>query len=106
MDAMDRQQRQARRWTGRIGLGAAIGAGIGLVVGLIWGGLAYRTGSLAMWAVVIASVLFLGVLGAFTGGLSGLESTDPGHEPSQREEPLAGPDELMGPERGTGPGSR
>jgi hypothetical protein len=104
--AWDRQERQARRWTGRIGLGAALGAGVGLVVGLVWGAIAYRAGSFAMWTVVIGCVLFLGVLGAFVGGLSGLESTDPGREPSQREEPLTGPDELMGPERGSGSASR
>jgi hypothetical protein len=105
MNAVDRQERQARRWAGRIGVGAAIGAGIGLVAGLIWGAIAYG-GSFAMWMVVIGCVLFLGLLGAFVGGLSGLESTDPGREPSQREEPLAGPDELIGPERGSGTAAR
>jgi hypothetical protein len=100
MGTSDARERQARRWTGRIGLGAAIGAGVGLIAGLIWGAIVYRAGSLGMWLVVLGCVLFLGILGGFVGGLSGLESTDPGREPSQREEPLADPDEFVGPERG------
>jgi hypothetical protein len=39
-------------------------------------------------------------LGAFVGGMSGFESTDPGHEPSQRAEPLTDPEGIVGPERG------
>jgi hypothetical protein len=102
MGPSDPQERHARRWTARIGLGAAVGAGLGLAVGLIWGSIAYGARSVAMWMVVFGCVLFLGILGAFVGGLSGLESTDPGREPSQRAEPLAEPDDLVGPERGTG----
>lgn len=93
------QQRHARRWAGRIGLGAAVGAGLGLLAGLIWGSIAYRAGSTGMWLVVLVCVMFLGLLGAIVGGMSGLESTDPGREPSQRAEPLADP-EGVGPERG------
>jgi hypothetical protein len=102
MGLSDPQERHARRWTGRIGLGAGIGAGLGLVAGLVWGSIAYRAGSFGMWLVAVGCVLFLGILGAFVGGLSGLESTDPGREPFQNEEPLAEPDDLIGPERGTG----
>ena len=75
---------------------------LGLLLGVIWGAIAYGFGSLAIWLVVVACTLFLGLLGAFIGGLSGLESTDPGREPTQREEPLAEPDHLSGPEHGTG----
>ncbi len=97
-----REGRHARRWVTRIGLGAAIGGAIGLVVGLIWGSIAYRTGSLAMWAVAGGCAIFLGILGAFIGGMSGLESPDPGREPSQVGEPLEEPRDLTGPERGKG----
>jgi len=93
------QQRHARRWAGRIGLGAAVGAGLGVLAGLVWGSIAYHAGSTGMWLVVLACVMFLGILGALVGGMSGLESTDPGREPSQRAEPLADP-EGVGPERG------
>lgn len=86
----------------RIGLGAAIGGSIGLVLGLIWGLIAYRAGSFAMWAVVIACLFFLGILGAFVGGMSGLESPDPGREPSQVDEPLEEPRDLTGRERESG----
>jgi hypothetical protein len=97
-----RERRHARRWLTRIGLGAAIGGSLGLVLGLIWGSVAYRAGSLAMWAVVAACAIFLGILGAFVGGLSGLESPDPGNEPSQVDEPLEEPRDLTGRERGSG----
>jgi hypothetical protein len=96
-----REQRHARRWVTRIGLGAAIGGSIGLVVGLIWGSIAFRVGSPAMWAVVASCAIFLGILGAFVGGMSGLESPDPGHEPSQVDEPLEEPRDLTGRERGS-----
>ena len=97
-----RERRHARRWVRRIGLGAAIGGSIGLLVGLTWGSIAYRAGSLAMWTVVASCAIFLGILGAFVGGISGLESPDPGHEPSQVNEPLEEPHDLTGRERGSG----
>lgn len=96
------EHRHARRWVTRIGLGAAIGGSLGFVLGLIWGSIAYRVGSPAMWAVVGACAIFLGVLGGFVGGMSGLESPDPGHEPSQVDEPLEEPRDLTGRERGSG----
>jgi hypothetical protein len=102
MSDASRERRHARRWVTRTGLGAAIGGSIGLVVGLIWGSIAYRVGSLAMWAVVASCAIFLGILGAFVGGMSGLESPDPGREPSQVDEPLGEPGDLTGPERGSG----
>jgi hypothetical protein len=102
MSDASRERRHARRWVTRTGLGAAIGGSIGLVVGLIWGSIAYRVGSLAMWAVVASCAIFLGILGAFVGGMSGLESPDPGHEPSQVDEPLEEPRDLTGRERGNG----
>jgi hypothetical protein len=94
------ERRHARRWVTRIGLGAAIGGGLGVVVGAVWGAIAYRVGSLAMWVVVLACTIFLGMLGAFIGGLAGLESPDPGREPTQTDEPLTRPRSSSGPERG------
>jgi hypothetical protein len=94
------ETRHARRWISRIALGAAIGGVIGIVVGLIWGTLAYRFGSLVMWGALVGCLIFFGILGAFIGGLAGLESPDPGREPTQADEPLA-PRDLSGPERGT-----
>ena len=98
--ASNREQRHARRWVSRIAIGGVIGFAVGVVVGAIWGSIAYRAGSFAMWAVVAACAIFLGIFGAFVGGLAGLESPDPGHEPSQVDEPLREPGELTGPERG------
>ena len=100
--APSREQRHARRWVSRIVIGGAIGIVAGVVIGVIWGLIAYRAGSFAMWAVVAACGIFLGVLGAFVGGLAGLESPDPGREPMQVDDPLREPEGLTGPERGGG----
>jgi uncharacterized membrane protein len=94
------ERRHARRWTSRTALGAAIGCVIGTFVGLIWGTLAYRFGSFVMWGLILGCLIFFGILGAFIGGLAGLESPDPGREPTQGDEPLATRD-MSGPERGT-----
>jgi hypothetical protein len=99
MNEGTREDRHVRRWGARIGVGAAIGGSLGLVIGAIWGSIAYRAGSSGMWVVVIGCVIFLMILGAFVGGMSGLESPDPGREPSEVAEPLADPD-LTDRERG------
>jgi hypothetical protein len=87
----------------RIGLGTVFGGALGIVVGMIWGAVAYRVGSVAMWVVVLACTIFLAILGAFIGGLAGLESPDPGREPTQTDDPLAEPRDLSSPERGGRP---
>ena len=53
-----------------------MGAVLGVIGGVIWGAIAFRPGAPAMWAVAIATAIFLGVVGAFVGGMSGLESPD------------------------------
>ena len=55
-----------------------------------------------MWAIAIAGAIFLGVIGAFVGGMSGLESPDPQMEPSQFDEPTRQPEGLSRPERAGG----
>ena len=79
-----------------------MGAVLGVIGGVIWGAIAFRPGAPAMWAVAIATAIFLGVVGAFVGGMSGLESPDPHMEPSQFDEPTHQPDGLTRPERASG----
>ena len=83
-----------------------MGAVLGVIGGVIWGAIAFRPGAPAMWAVAIATAIFLGVVGAFVGGMSGLESPDPQMEPSQFDEPTHQPDGLTRPERASGDAPR
>lgn len=65
-------------------LGAVLGSAIGLGLG-IW---AFEPGSRGMWASIVAGVIFGFALGAFAGGMSSLESPQPGREPLQADHPV------------------
>jgi len=101
-DLERRERRHIRRWASRISIGALVGAGVGAVGGAVWGAIAFRPGSMAMWSVAIASAIFLSLMGALVGGMSGLESPDPRMEPSQFDEPTQEPPGLTRPERPPG----
>jgi len=49
---------------------------------------------MAMWLAVIAAAIFFGAVGALVGGMSSLESPDPGTEPSQFKDPVREPPGL------------
>ena len=93
-DLQRRDRAHERRWLFRLWVGAGLGAVLGLVIGATWGLIAYRTGSLAMWGVLLACTMFLSAVGALAGGMSGLESPDPGKEPSQFDDPVSEPSGL------------
>jgi hypothetical protein len=80
-------RRTSARLPRRILAGTFIGGAIGVVAGLIAGSIAYD-GS-AVIACALAGALGLGLIGSFVGGMSSLESPQPGSEPSERAEPLA-----------------
>jgi hypothetical protein len=82
-----REQRHTARSARSLGMGALVGAVSGAVVGLI-AGAAFLDGGAAMWAVALAASVAGALLGAFWGGLSSLESPDPGTEPSETEHPI------------------
>jgi hypothetical protein len=87
----DKETRVSSRLGRGIGLGAIAGAIIGGVLGALLGAWAFdRVPAIA--ASAIAGAVGLGLLGAFGGGMSGLESPDPGAEPSQRTHPLEDPE--------------
>lgn len=71
-------------------VGAALGCVLGLVLGLFAGVVWFGSSSAAI-ACVVSGVIGLGGLGAFIGGMAGLESPDPTNEPSQTEEPMSDP---------------
>ena len=101
-DLEGRERRHIRRWASRVSIGALVGAGVGAVGGAVWGAIVFRPGSMAMWSVIIASAIFLSLIGALVGGMSGLESPDPRMEPSQFDEPTQEPEGLTRPERPPG----
>jgi hypothetical protein len=86
----ERGLRHAARFSTRLMAGAALGCVLGLVLGLTAGSIWFRSSS-AVIACVVSGVIGLGGLGAFIGGMAGLESPDPTNEPSQSEEPLSDP---------------
>jgi hypothetical protein len=82
-----RGRRHEARLSTRLLLGALIGAALGALIGVVVGSFAFRsTGPLV--ACVLAGTIGLGGLGAFWGGMAGLESPDPGEEPFQSDHPL------------------
>jgi hypothetical protein len=96
--ARARQTRHASRLGARLVGGALAGALVGLVVGLAVGLTAFDR-PIAVAACAIAGVIGLGGLGAFWGGMAGLESPDPGREPSQTDRPLSEPPTRVEHER-------
>jgi hypothetical protein len=93
-----RDARHAGRLWRRLFLGAVIGFAVCGLVGLVIGLIAYRPWSLAMWVAFLGAGFFGGVVGAIAGGMSSLESPDPGREPSQFSEPVSEPGGLTRPE--------
>jgi hypothetical protein len=81
-----REDRFERRWRRGIATGAGVGLAVGLLVGLTIGGL-WANGTAFWMALVGCTIAGLGI-GAFIGGLSRLESPQPGAEPSQVARPV------------------
>ena len=69
------------------------------LAGGVFGMIAFRPGSTAMWSIVLAGAIFFALVGALVGGMSGLESPDPRTEPSQFEDPARQPPGMTRSER-------
>ena len=70
------------RRTGRhLWLGAVLGIVAGALIGLLIGSIAFE-GARAIWGSAVAAAIFIGGVGAFVGGISGLEPPRPGREMS------------------------
>ncbi|HJS27491.1 MAG TPA: hypothetical protein VJ913_10240 [Actinomycetota bacterium] len=84
--AHEREHREGGRVGRRLAAGALIGGSLGALAGALIGviGSAGSTG-LALWTV--AGALFLGGVGAFVAGLSGLRSAALDHRPTSTEPP-------------------
>jgi hypothetical protein len=76
------------RWRRGIAVGAFVGLAAGTVAGLLIGVIAFEPGGTGFWMAAVGAAIFgLGV-GAFVGGLSRLESPQPGREPSEVDRPI------------------
>ena len=84
--AREREHREGTRVGGRLAAGALIGGSLGALIGALIGviGTSGTTG-IALWTV--AGALFLGGVGAFVVGLSGLRSAALDHHPTRTEPP-------------------
>jgi hypothetical protein len=79
-----------RRLAGRTRNGLIVGAIAGAVIGVVAGAVAGGSmPSLIMWTLSLALAGL--VVGGIWGGFTGLESPDPGAEPTGSSEPLAEP---------------
>ena len=87
-----REARFERRWGRGIAVGAAIGLAAGLVAGTAIGLVA--GGGTVMWMTIVACAIAGVGVGAFVGGMSRLESPQPGEEPSEVARPVMDQPEL------------
>jgi hypothetical protein len=94
----DRAEAFRHRWRRGVLVGAGIGLAVGLLAGL--GIAAIIGGARAFWmATVSCTVAGIGV-GTFIGGLSRLESPQPGAEPSEVARPVLDEPRLTKKEEG------
>jgi hypothetical protein len=95
--AREREHREGSRIAGRLAAGALIGGSLGALGGALIGNLATSgTTGIALWTV--AGALFLGGVGAFVAGLSGLRSAALDHRPTPAEPPGGAALEVRGDE--------
>ena len=95
----ERERRFRVRWRRNLMLGVVVGAFIGSALGLALGLLAFEPGSTGMWASIVAGLIFGLLLGAFEGGMSSLESPQPGREPLEADHAVRDVEGLTDVER-------
>ena len=83
--AREREHREGTRIGGRLAVGALIGGSLGALIGAVIGLLTTSGTGFVLWTV--AGALFLGGVGAFVTGLSGLRSAALDHHPTATEPP-------------------
>lgn len=88
MDERDRERRLERRTGRRILLGAVVGTLLGAALGLLVGAFVFEPWTAAHWTMGLAGAILGGGIAMVQGGLAGLESGDPGAEPSTQRDPL------------------
>ena len=79
------------RLKGRLSAGLILGALVGGSLGLLIGLFAFEGRAGAIAACVLGGVIAWLLYGALVGSFAGLESPDPGTEPSETQHPLSEP---------------
>jgi hypothetical protein len=88
-DATQRERRRIEfvpRLERRVAMWGLLGLLVGLAIGLVLGIAFAEPGGLGFWMLLVGPAIFLGGVGAFTAGITSLESPPPGHEPSQTDD--------------------
>jgi hypothetical protein len=86
MDERDQERRFERRGGRRIVLVGIAATVVGAVLGWIAGALIFRPWGLGSWVLAMAGAILIGGFGFVWGGLSSLETVDPGNEPYATDE--------------------
>lgn len=81
-----RSDRVGRSVLPRIVVGLVVGSLVGGAIGFLIGLLVFD-GSRARWAGLLAGAIFVGILGAFWGGMTGLGPPAPEDDPLPRARP-------------------
>jgi hypothetical protein len=76
-----RPTRSGRRAAPRLALGLVLGPIVGALIGLAIAMLLFDGGTRAIVAGLLGGAIFGGLLGAFWGGMSGLEAVEPEDDP-------------------------
>jgi hypothetical protein len=79
------------RLKGRLSAGVLLGVLVGAILGLTVGFIAFDGRTAAVVACALGGVIAGLLYGALVGSFAGLESPDPGQEPSDTEHPLSEP---------------
>jgi hypothetical protein len=84
--AREREHREGVRIGTRLGAGAVVGASLGALLGVLTG-LLTGSESTGLALFTVAGALFVGGVGAFVAGLSGLRSATLDHRPTRDDVP-------------------
>jgi hypothetical protein len=98
--SMDERERKVeRRAVRRVAGAAVLGALIGALLGLATGAAIFAPWNAGDWTMALAGAILGGGIASVQGGLSGLESVNPGREPAEHDRPVREVRSWTSPER-------
>jgi hypothetical protein len=90
-DRQNPNERFERRLKGRLSAGLLVGVLVGGILGVIVGFIAFGGRAPAIAACGLGGIIAGFLYGALVGSFAGLESPDPGQEPSETPHPFSEP---------------